>query len=1216
MRRFQEEDDHDNVQGLFPPAFDPQFDVEAISGISNLGVPPEILAALQGMGNQATAEDPGAMMAAIIKMQQGIMETIESMEDTTEEDSFNPADIFAGMAHLSGGTGQSFGSPNAAYSPEVVHGANFTNDSSKNESETPAYCSPNDFNSGMEVQSGPMEVQSDPGADMVEVNLADLEVPSGGKQNVYCPPHESATKPPPRPQHPTPTQEEPLEFVKLVIRFPRLIFGCIFSFCLVITVALYVKVLSKGNPFSALGKELDLHDIRSVQYDSLRMAVYETAVARNEMRTSSVVPPRQSEVAESTYWVFEAQNEQNVFADPQSIASMKDTFDIFLQDEDFQEYCVLNPEAECTPPLSPLRMYYASSWDSTKVQFVIDDLKDPKNVEKINSLGWCYAYGQNCDKAPANPRQQDIDFVKRLNEDVNNIMASWDMRGDLIADYNQATELAAYLMETDIFKPAVDFGYDKGFSTENLASKYSRGIVFWGSPLEKNKDGTSEKNRRKDVITGSYLDDMNARTEEQSYYFMKILIDDAILGIIVTDAMWAVVSLTLIFVWIRFSTGSFFLACAGFSEILFSITVSWFVFSVGFEIEYFPPQNALAFFIVAAIGADDIFIFFDAYNDSKHEPHILVDLETRMSWVYRKTGTSMFVTSATTSVAFAFSLISPLPSVQSFGLFTAMVICLDYVLVMSLFCTAVVIYHDRFEDRSQYGCCYPCNEIVPSNTTKAMQAWQTSSADEDTKRPFVSHFFQTKVAPFIKSRINAAALAAVFGFWLYIAAQSAVRLETTQQAEQFLGNDHPIQKSFSILNNEFPAAEDDVRLKVFYAWGVGEVDRDGVDLLREPNNYGKPTFEDSFDFSKQCQTDLATFCSTLRNDPAYEDSIKRKNGVGEINCFIEELAAYSVLGNLDDCSYVQSGQWKKEDWQVDPADLPRIMEAFLDEKSCFDENGRQTIGARYSSELGWDGSTMRYAAISAQTEVLTPFGVYPESVTRKEYDQFADIADSLGQTVSRSCQTPVIMSDLDRKFVFMNNQAIYAKTAVQNSIFGVIIAFLVLLLKTRVFHIALFASMTISSVLTSCVGVMVMLGWELGTIESILVGILSGFSIDYIVHLAHEYECSEGDPNKRIAETFGALGTSLFNGALTSMVASLPLIIFCELQFFKKFGIFFLLTISFSWLFANFAFMTLLAQAKIPVERSGWKQLGVLTICTFIGFSIGVRQIYVWTRQQ
>eukprot|EP00985_Skeletonema_marinoi_P006854 scaffold2996_cov122-Skeletonema_marinoi.AAC.5 len=72
-----------------------------------------------------------------------------------------------------------------------------------------------------------------------------------------------------------------------------------------------------------------------------------------------------------------------------------------------------------------------------------------------------------------------------------------------------------------------------------------------------------------------------------------------------------------------------------------------------------------------------------------------------MSWVYRRTGTTMAITSATTCAAFLCTLITPLSSIQSFGIFAACVILIDYVLVMSLFCTAVVIYHDRYESRAK-----------------------------------------------------------------------------------------------------------------------------------------------------------------------------------------------------------------------------------------------------------------------------------------------------------------------------------------------------------------------------------------------------------------------------------------------------------------------------------------------------------------------------------
>lgn len=63
----------------------------------------------------------------------------------------------------------------------------------------------------------------------------------------------------------------------------------------------------------------------------------------------------------------------------------------------------------------------------------------------------------------------------------------------------------------------------------------------------------------------------------------------------------------------------------------------------------------------------------DAYKQSQYHPEILVDLETRMSWVYRRTGTAMAITSATTCAAFLCTLITPLASLQSFGIFAAVV---------------------------------------------------------------------------------------------------------------------------------------------------------------------------------------------------------------------------------------------------------------------------------------------------------------------------------------------------------------------------------------------------------------------------------------------------------------------------------------------------------------------------------------------------------------
>merc|ERR1712179_592030 len=149
---------------------------------------------------------------------------------------------------------------------------------------------------------------------------------------------------------------------------------------------------------------------------------------------------------------------------------------------------------------------------------------------------------------------------------------------------------------------------------------------------------------------------------------------------------------------------------------------------------------------------------------------------------------------------------------------------------------------------------------------------------------------------------------------------------------------------------------------------------------------------------------------------------------------------------------------------------------------------------------------------------------------------------------------------------------------------GVGIAFVVLWISTCKFHLALLASLSIASVLVSVTGTMVLIGWTLGSIESILIGIIAGFSVDYVVHLAHAYETASGTTDERITAAFGDMGISVLNGMITSIGASIPLF-FCQLQFFHKFGIFICLTIAFSWIFANFWFMSMVAQLKIPIKE-------------------------------
>ena len=226
----------------------------------------------------------------------------------------------------------------------------------------------------------------------------------------------------------------------------------------------------------------------------------------------------------------------------------------------------------------------------------------------------------------------------------------------------------------------------------------------------------------------------------------------------------------------------------------------------------------------------------------------------------------------------------------------------------------------------------------------------------------------------------------------------------------------------------------------------------------------------------------------------------------------------------------------------------------------------------------------------------------------------------------------------DGAWVFMDTQEMLVSGAIVGCTASAIVAFFVLTFSTFNPYISLLSIVNIMLVLVCILGMMNILGWELGAaenafleplytakssfyqdmlvqkqgnaeqealsagvIESISITVLVGLSVDYVVHLANCYiEADMEDVKKRhprykdgpadaelsTAEerelrVFGALeemGVTVFGGACTSLGAS-GMLFLCYFQTFFKFGGFMFMTITTSFIFANFFFMPLLSVA-------------------------------------
>ena len=93
------------------------------------------------------------------------------------------------------------------------------------------------------------------------------------------------------------------------------------------------------------------------------------------------------------------------------------------------------------------------------------------------------------------------------------------------------------------------------------------------------------------------------------------------------------------------------------------------------------------------VGADDIFVFADAFKQSATEHGgIGVDRKhARLYFAYMRSSQAVWNTSFTTAMAFVATAISPIMPVSSFGIFAACAIMFNYVFVLTVIpCTTLI----------------------------------------------------------------------------------------------------------------------------------------------------------------------------------------------------------------------------------------------------------------------------------------------------------------------------------------------------------------------------------------------------------------------------------------------------------------------------------------------------------------------------------------------
>lgn len=156
-------------------------------------------------------------------------------------------------------------------------------------------------------------------------------------------------------------------------------------------------------------------------------------------------------------------------------------------------------------------------------------------------------------------------------------------------------------------------------------------------------------------------------------------------------------------------------------------------------------------------------------------------------------------------------------------------------------------------------------------------------------------------------------------------------------------------------------------------------------------------------------------------------------------------------------------------------------------------------------------------------------------------------------------------------------QETLVKSAVRGVVIGISLAFPILTITTLNVVIGFLATICITMITVVVVGLIPLIGWKLGVLESINLSLIVGLSVDYVVHFAEAYRTSPFIHRKdRVKSMLEGMGLSVLSGAITTFGAAV-FMLFAEIQFSYQFGIFVMCTIGTSFLFSFVLFPAFMA---------------------------------------
>ncbi|KAJ8271034.1 hypothetical protein GJAV_G00122020 [Gymnothorax javanicus] len=712
------------------------------------------------------------------------------------------------------------------------------------------------------------------------------------------------------------------------------------------------------------------------------------------------------------------------------------------------------------------------------------------------------------------------------------------------AKYNAVYQILHFLVDKDFLGP-------KSGDSTAPALKYS--MLF--SPTEKG-----------DTMMDIYLDNFenwNASDGVTTVAGIEFGIKHSLFqDYLLTDTVYPAIAIVIVLAVMCVYTRSVFITLMTMFAIISSLIVSYFLYRVVFNFQFFPFMNLTALIILVGIGADDAFVLCDVWNYTKFDRPD-GELSRTVGVTLQHAALSMFVTSFTTAAAFYANYVSNITAIRCFGVYAGTAILVNYILMVT-WLPAVVVLHERYLLNL-----FTCVRTPPPHSNRAYTTkgfWNFLCQRVD-KCLFsvseVSRIFFEKVLPCVVIRFRYVwlfwFLAFTVGGAYVVCINPKMKLPSLELSEfQVFRSSHPFERYDAEFKKLFMFERvhngEELHMPITIIWGVTPMD--SGDPLN-PKNKGKLTLDASFNVaSPASQTWILNFCQKLRN----QSFVHQSDEQDFTSCFMETFKQWMENQDCEEAPVYPCCSQSVFPYRQDVFELcikRAIME--LDRSTIYHLDSK-TPGPRFDIN-----DTIRAVVLEFQSTYLF-------TLAYERMHQFYREVDVWIQEEMKSAPPGLSYGWFVSNLEFYDLQDSLSDGTLVAMALSVAVAFSVMLLTTWNVVISLYAIVSIAGTIFVTVGSLVLLGWELNVLESVTISVAVGLSVDFAVHYGVAYRLApEPDREGKVVFSLSRMGSAIAMAALTTFVAGAMMMPSTVLAY-TQLGTFMMLIMCVSWAFATFFF--------------------------------------------